>query len=90
MKERQRGTVILPRYQRGTEQRKLFRRVTGDRNLKTGDHVCKDRSWAEVRREDTDSMELSTEPSGSMGYRDRGSHENRESARVPGKKSKRD
>lgn len=61
----------------------------GNHNRETGNHVRKDRLWAEVRREDTESMELNTEQSGSMGCRGRESREDGEPVRVPGKKPER-
>lgn len=84
MKERERGTVTLPGYE-GVQSR----RVIGNHNLETGAYVRKDRLWAEVRREDTESMELNTEQSGSMGCSDRKSREDGEPVRVPGKKPER-
>lgn len=61
------------------ERKFLLRRVTGNHNLESGDHVHKDGLWAEVRREDTESMEPNTEQSGDMDYGDRESHGDGES-----------
>lgn len=84
--EKRKGLGYIPGIPKRSRGEEHDSEAWWDHILETGDRSLKDRLWAEVRKEHTETMKTNSEQCGNTDYRSGESWEHGESARVQKRK----